>query len=120
MDKATIDYVAERATTLAHSNASKQETQEAAQAWLDAIANTEDEAEIEAATDTLVDFLEGRPNAIDGVIAFAQGPAVEMLGKEVADQMLAQELARKQQGEKWCDCEACTAAVEILTKFDRI
>ena len=67
-----------------------------------------------------IDFLEGRPNTVDGVIAFAQGPAVELFGKEAADQILAEQTARKERGEKYCDCAACTAAVELLSKFGRI
>ena len=119
MDKATFDYVSERADILASTEDSKQETKEAATAWKNAVANASDE-EVEKATAKLVDFLEGRPATIDSVIAFCQGPAVEMFGKEAADQFLAEQLARKEQGEKWCSCEACTAAVELLTKFNRI
>lgn len=119
MDKELFDYVAERANTLSTSNASKQETKEAALAWKNAVEGADDEA-IDAATTKLIDFLEGRPNTVDGVIAFAQGPAIEMFGKETADQILATQTARKEQGEKYCDCEACTAAVELLEKFGRI
>ena len=43
-----------------------------------------------------------------------------MLGKEMADQILAEQLERKEQGEKYCNCDACTAAVELLEKFGRI
>jgi hypothetical protein len=119
MDKETFDFVADRAAVLAKSGASKQETQAAAQAWLDATAGA-DAAAADAATNTLVDFLDGRPNAIDHVIEFAKGPAAQLFGEEAAAKMLAEQTARKEQGEKWCNCEACTAAVEILTKFGRI
>lgn len=119
MEKELIDFVAERVDTLIATGASKQETKDAAAAWKSA-AEGGDNAAIEAATATLLDYLDGRPNTIDSVIAFAQGPAKEMMGEEVAAQMLAAQLERKEQGEKWCNCEACTAVVEILTKFDRI
>ncbi len=119
MEKELFDYVAERVDVLATSENSKQETKEAALAWKSAVEGASDEA-IEAATIKFIDFLEGRPNTVDGVIAFAQGPAIEMFGKEVADQILAAQLKRKEQGEKYCDCEACTAAVELLSKYDRI
>ncbi len=119
MEKELFEYVAERVDVLAVSEASKQETKEAALAWKSAVADADDEA-VEAATAKLVDFLEGRPNTVDGVIAFAQGPAVEMFGKEAADQILATQLERKERGEKYCDCDACTAAVELLAKFGRI
>ncbi|HIW77168.1 MULTISPECIES: 3-hydroxyisobutyrate dehydrogenase [Gordonibacter] len=119
MEKELFDFVAERADVLAASEASKQETKDAALAWKSAVEGADDEA-IEAATTKFIDFLEGRPNTVDGVIAFAQGPAVELFGKETADQILATQTARKEQGEKYCDCDACTAAVELLTKFERI
>ena len=57
---------------------------------------------------------------IDDVIMFAQGPAKELFGEEGAAAMLVEQQARKAQGEKYCNCEAHTAAGEILEKFDRI
>lgn len=119
MDKQTYDYIAERAEILSKSGASKQETAAAAQAWLDAV-NGADDAAIEAATAQLADYLEGRPHTIDETIAFCEGPAAGIFGQETADQMLTDTLARKEAGEKWCNCEACTAAVEILTACDRL
>lgn len=119
MDKELLDYVAERADILEVSGASKQATKEAATAWKNAVKDASDE-QAEAATLEFINFLEGRPNTVDGLIEFAKGPAVEMLGQEAADQMLARQLERKEQGAKWCTCDACTAAVELLTKFDRI
>lgn len=119
MERELFEYVAERADILSASEASKQETKEAALAWKSAVEGADDEA-VEAATAKFVDFLEGRPNTVEGVIAFAQGPAVELFGKEAADRILAQQLERKERGEKYCDCDACTAAVELLATFGRI
>lgn len=111
MEKELYGYVAERAEILATAGSSKQETKEAAQAWLDAV---------DEATTKLLDFLEGRPKPIDSTIAFAQGRAVELFGEEAAAQMLAKQLARKEQGAKYCDCPSCAAASELLGKFGRI
>lgn len=119
MEKELFDFVAERADVLATADTSKQETKDAALAWKSTVEGADDEA-VEAATAAFIDFLEGRPNTVDGVIAFAQGPAVELFGKEAADQILAEQTARKERGEKYCDCAACTAAVELLSKFGRI
>lgn len=120
MEKELFDYVAERAQILATTGASKQETKDAANAWLEATAEANDDA-IEAATQQLVDYLDGRPNTIDGVIAFAQSPvAVEMFGEEGAAQMLANMQAAKEAGAKFCACDACTAASQILAKFGRV
>ena len=120
MDKELFDFVAERADILSKAGSSKQETKDAALAWKEAVAADPSDAAVEAATTKLVDFLEGRPNTIDGVIAFLEGPAKEMLGEKAAAQGLAAQLARKEAGAKWCDCEACSAATEILAKFGRI
>ncbi len=118
MDKELLDFVAERADILATAGSSKQATKDAALAWKEAVAANPDAAEAETAK--LVDFLEGRPNTIEGVIAFLEGPAKEMLGEEAAAAGLAAQLERKEAGAKWCDCPACTAATEILAKFGRI
>ena len=120
MEKELFDYVAERADILAVSGASTQVTKDAALAWKDAVAADNSDASVEEATTKLLDILEGRPTTIDGVIAFAQGPAVQFMGEEAAAAMLAKQLARKEQGAKYCDCDACTAASELLAKFGRI
>ena len=118
MEKELFDFVAQRADVLAVSGASTQVTKDAALAWKEAVAA--DGGAAEEATGKLLDVLEGRPTTIDGVIAFAQGPAAEMFGEEAAAKMLAAQLARKEQGAKYCNCEACTAASELLAKFGRI
>ena len=118
MEKELFDYIAERVDILSVSGASTQVTKDAALAWKEAVAA--DGADVEAATTALLDILEGRPTTIDGVIAFAQGPAKQMFGEEAAEQMLAEQLARKEQGAKFCNCEACTAASELLAKFGRV
>ena len=120
MDKETFDFVAERAQTLATADTSKQATKDAARAWQDAVAADSSDAAVQQATDALLDVLEGRPTSIDGVIAFAQGPAVDMLGEQAAAEMLARQQERKAAGAKYCDCPSCKAASEILAKFGRI
>lgn len=118
MDKELFDFVAERAEVLATSDASKQETKDAAAAWKQAVEGADDAA-VQAATDTFVSFLEGRPTSIDGVIAFAEGPAKQLMGEEAAAAMAAAQKQRKTEGAKWCNCPSCTAATEILAKFGR-
>lgn len=119
MDKELFDYVSQRVDVLAVSSASTQVTKDAAQAWKDAVAAGGQDA-ADATTEKLLDVLEGRPTTIDDAIAFAQGPAKEYFGEEAAAKMLAEETARKAQGAKYCSCEACTAASELLGKFGRI
>lgn len=120
MEQATFDYVAPRVDILSTSQASTQVTKDAALAWKEAVAADNSDAAVEQATEQLLDILEGRPTTIDGVISFAQGPAKEMFGEEAAAQILAKQDPRKADGAKWCDCDACTAATEILAKFGRV
>ena len=120
MEKELFDFVSERADILVTSQSSTQVTKDAAQAWKDAIAaDASDEAK-QAATNKLLDILEGRPTTIDGVIAFASGPAKELMGDEAAAQMLEAQLKRKEQGAKWCNCPSCAAASELLARFGRV
>lgn len=118
MEKELFDYVAERVDILIASGSSTQVTKDAAQAWKDAVAA--DEGAADEATAKLADVLDGRPTTIDGVIAFAKGAAVDMFGEEKAAEILAAQLKRKEDGAKWCDCDACAAASEILAKFGRV
>ncbi len=120
MDKELFDYIAERAEILSTADTSKQATKDAALAWKEAVAADPSDAAIEAATAAFVDFLDGRPNTIDGLIAFLGGPAKELFGEQVAAQRQAAEIARKEAGGKWCNCPSCTAATEILAKFGRV
>ncbi len=120
MEKGLFDYVAQRADVLSVADTSTQVTKDAALAWKEAVAADSSDAAVEDATTKLLDILEGRPTTIDGVIAFAEGPAKELFGEEAAAQMLAEQLKRKEQGAKYCNCEACTAASELLAKFGRI
>lgn len=120
MEKELFDYVAQHADILSAADTSTQVTKDAALAWKAAVAADSSDAAVKDATNKLLDILEGRPTTIDGVIAFAEGPAKEMFGEEAAAQMLAEQIKRKEQGAKYCNCEACTAASELLAKFGRI
>lgn len=120
MEKELFDYIAERAEILSVASTSKQETKDAAIAWKQATADGADSAAVDAATEALADYLMGRLTTVDQVIAFAEGPAVGLLGEEAAAMMLAEQKKRKEQGEKYCNCEAHTAATELLAKLGRI
>lgn len=119
MEKALLDYVAQRADILSTAGSATQVTKDAANAWKAAIAADSSDAAVDAATKQLLDTLEGRPTTIDEAIAFAQGPAKDMFGEEAAANMLAAQQKRKEEGAKYCNCEACAAASELLAKFGR-
>ena len=118
MEKELFDYVAERVDVLSESGASKQDTKDAALAWKEAVAADPQAADAE--TEKLLDFLEGRMMGIDDLIGFLQGPGPDVFGAEVAAKMLEAQLQRKENGEKYCNCEAHAAAGELLAKFGRI
>ena len=120
MEKELFNYVETRVDALAAAGSSTQMTKDAANAWKVAVAADNSDAAVEAATNQLLDVLEGRPTTIDGVIAFAKGPAVQMMGEEAAAEFLATQEKRKAEGAKYCNCEACAAASELLAKFGRI
>lgn len=119
MEKALFDYVAKRADVLSTAGSATQVTKDAANAWKAAVAADSSDAAVDAATEQLLDTLEGRPTTIDQVIAFAQGPAKDMFGEEAAANMLAAQQKRKEEGAKYCNCDACAAASELLAKFGR-
>lgn len=118
MDKELFDYVSERVEILSVADTSKQATKEAALAWKEAVAADAEAADAE--TEKLLDFLAGRMLPIDDLIAFLEGPGAGVFGEEAAAAMLAAQRERKEQGGKYCNCEAHTAAGELLAKFGRI
>jgi hypothetical protein len=118
MEKELFVYVEKRVDILSTAGTSKQDTKDAALAWKEAVAADADAAD--AATEKLLDFLEGRMLPIDGLITFLEGPAASLFGEEAASAMLAEQKQRKEQGAKYCNCEAHAAAGELLAKFGRI
>lgn len=120
MEKELFDYVTERAEVLAINDASTQVTKDAAAAWEAAVAADASDEAVAAATDKLLDVLEGRPTTIDGVIAFAEGPAKQLMGERPLRQCSPSSSSAKEAGAKYCNCPSCTAASELLAKFGRI
>lgn len=86
------------------------ELREAGQAWLNAVG-TDQEA---AATAALLAEIEEDVGSIDGLIAFAGSEmGVKVFGEEGAANMLAHAKEVKANGGLYCDCAACTAALEV-------
>lgn len=116
MDKELFDYTAQKVDELLAAASSSQETRDAAQGWKDAIASG---ADADAATAELLDIIDRHHTTIDELIGFAQGAAKDIMGEDVAAGMLAHALEIKEQGAKYCDCAACTAAHALLAKHGR-
>ncbi|MCH5259164.1 MAG: hypothetical protein J1F18_05385 [Lachnospiraceae bacterium] len=86
------------------------ELKAAGQAWLDAVG-TDKEA---SATTTLLAEIEEDVGTIDGLIAFAGSEmGAKVFGAEGAANMLAHAKEVKANGGLYCDCAACTAALEV-------
>lgn len=80
------------------------------QAWLDAVG-TDKEA---SATTTLLAEIEEDVASIDWLIAWSGSDAcVKIFGEEGAVNMLAHAKEVKANGGLYCDCAACTAALEV-------
>lgn len=120
MEKELFDYVAPRVTKLTKSFSTPKETKDAAKAWLAAVEADNSDAAVDEATNAFLDVLVNCPETIDEAIAYAKGPGMEMFGSTAGGVMVAKLLAAKDAGAKWCDCEVCTAATEILAKFGKI
>jgi len=83
----------------------------AANEWLDSIG-TEKEKE---ASKRYVDMLKDSVVDIDTVInLFSSDKAAEKFGAEKAAEIATHAKEIKAKGAKWCDCPACTAALEVL------
>ena len=84
---------------------------EFAQSWLDA-EGTEKQAEL---TKQLVSVAEQNIALIDEVIDYARSErAIQSLGEEGAAKLLQHAKDIKAEGAKFCDCQACVAAKNII------
>ena len=111
MDKEVLNYVIEKTHALINSGSVCKEAKEAAEKWLAAVG-TENEKDETAA---YIKELEEDIEPIDKLLEFLTSPlAAQYMGKEQAENFLAHTIERKNAGEKFCDCPACTACAEIL------
>jgi len=83
----------------------------AANEWLEAVG-TDKEKE---AAKKYVDMLEESIVDIDTVInLFSSEAGIKKFGAEKATEIASHAKEIKAKGAKWCDCPACTAALEVL------
>ncbi|CRZ35051.1 hypothetical protein DFR55_11121 [Herbinix hemicellulosilytica] len=83
----------------------------AAKEWLESLG-TDKEKE---AGKKYVDMLQESIVDIDAVInLFSSDFGIEKFGREKAEEIANHAKEVKAKGAKWCDCPACTAALEIL------
>ena len=84
---------------------------EAAQKWLDTMEDGEANKE---ATKAYVAALEEGLETVDDLYAFAASPAAKEHFGDGAEAFLAHAKELKESGAKYCDCDACKLAAEIL------
>lgn len=117
MNKETLNFVIEKTNALINSGSVCKEAKAAAENWLKAVGTPDEKAETEKYLKELEEDIE----PIDDLIAFLNTPlAAKLMGEDGAKNFLAHAEQRKAAGEKFCDCPACSACAEILSKKDEI
>ncbi len=92
-----------------------QPLKDAAQKWLDTM---EDGEANQAATKEYVKQLEEGLMPVDACIAFISSPEADKVFGDKKGEMLAHAQELKASGAKFCDCDACKLAAEILAEKD--
>lgn len=118
MEKELFDYASAKVDEMLAAPSASADTKKAAQAWKDAVAA--EGADVEAATDALLDAISAHQTTIDDLIGFVgSDTGKQVFGEEGAKQMLEHSEMRKAAGAKFCDCAACRPCHELLHKFGR-
>lgn len=106
----TEKQLKEKAEELIQASSCCPEAKSAAEKWIASIGTME-EGE---ARQNLKKELSEDVNSIDGYLAFAGGPAVQIFGTDKAEEMQKNGEKAKQMGEKYCLCDACQAGAVLL------
>ena len=118
MEKELFDYASAKVDEMLAAPSASEATKQAAQAWKDAVAV--EGADVEAATDVLLDAISAHQTTIDDLIGFAgSDTGKQVFGEEGAKQMIEHSAKRQAAGAKFCDCAACRPCHELLHKFGR-
>ena len=112
----TKSEVKEIITNLMGAGSCCQELKDACKAYLDADGTDNEKACAQA----LIDELKEDVTSLDGLFAFLNGPAPQILGEEAVKGMLKAAEAAKAAGEKTCICDACQLGQKILDNADAI
>ncbi|CUX26597.1 molecular chaperone Hsp90 [Clostridium sp. C105KSO13] len=117
MEKEVLDYAVEKTQDLMSAPSCSAEAKAAALSWLDAVGTKEQAAE----TKKYIQELEEDVITIDSLIDLTESEAgIKIFGAENAKNMAAHAKDIKADGAKYCDCPACTAALEILEKKEEL
>ena len=115
MEQGTRDYIVAKTKEMMAVDYCCEEARAAGEAFLKVAGTAEEDVQIKAYVAELKEDIV----PIDDLIAFAKSEhAVQCCGEEGAKEMLAHAEERKAAGEKFCDCEACSAALAIIDKVE--
>ncbi len=117
MNKEVLDYVINEANALIAAPSACKEVKDATQSWLSSLGTEREKEE----TVRFLNEVEEDIEPIDGLLAFASSPVAEkVFGKEGAVKFLEHAKELKASGAKYCDCPACKACENILSKKDEL
>lgn len=117
MNNEVLEYVKKQTNDLIAAPSACKEVKEAAEKWLNAIGAENERAE----TLSYIKELEEDIEPIDGLLEFASSPVAEkVFGKEGAVKFLEHAKELKASGAKYCDCPACKACENILSKKEEL
>lgn len=117
MNAEVLNYVVEKTKEMMGSEACSSEAKAAAQVWLDSIGTEQETAE----TKKYFAELEADIMPVDSLICFAESDTgAQVFGADQAKEVAAHGKEIKAAGAEYCDCPACAAAIEILSKKESI
>jgi hypothetical protein len=113
VNKELEKYIVEKTHELIAAPSCCPEAKAAAQIWLKAVGTDAEAGE----TQKYVEELEDCILPIDNLIAFVSSEAgIAHFGADVAGELLEHAQEIKAEGEEYCDCPACAAALAIVQK----
>ena len=117
MTKETREYVEKQAKALLEVPFACKEAKDVCQKWLKAEGSKDEKK----ASIALIKELKEDVESIDDLLGFAHSPdCVRAFGEKQAKGFLAHAEELKAKGAKYCDCPACSAAVNIINKEKEI
>ncbi len=110
------NYVIEQTHALINAGSVCKEAKTVAEKWLSALGTPDEKAETERYLQELKEDLE----TIDELLAFVHSPLCEQIFGDKAQGFIDHAEQLKKEGAKYCDCPACTACANILSKESEI
>ena len=105
------DQILEKTKKIVEAKSCYADLKTAATAWMDSIGKADENEKF----DKYIEMLKACVTPIDGCIAFSETDmAKQIFGEEGAKAVHDNSIKAKENGAKYCICDACTAGGEIL------